>query len=170
MKEKISALLDDELDEAEVPQLCKSIRVEAEMRKACGTYLLIGDALRGESHLAMDITPAVLGQLKNGPVVFAPSPRHEWQRPLLAMAATIAGVAVVAWVALAPRQAFKVQEVALQRPIVIPAEPSATGVTSNDSDMQEYLIAHQTHSGSFYLNGDTQHIRTVSASGPGLRR
>ena len=94
MKEKISALLDDELDEAEVPQLCKSIRVEAEMRKACGTYLLIGDALRGESHLAMDITPAVLGQLKNGPVVFAPSPRHEWQRPLLAMAATIAGVAV----------------------------------------------------------------------------
>jgi sigma-E factor negative regulatory protein RseA len=168
MKEKISALLDDELDAAEIRQLCKSIRGETELRKACSTYLLIGDALRGESYLAMDMTPAVIGQLADGPFVFAPSRRNEWQRPLLAMAATIAGVAVVAWVALAPQQAFRVQEVALQRPVIV--SQSEPRVASNDGDMQEYLIAHQTHSGSFYLNGDTQHIRTVSASGPGLRR
>jgi len=169
LKEKISALLDDELDAAEVRQLCKSIRVAAELRKAHSTYLLIGDALRGESHLAMDMTPAVLSKLADGPVVFAPSRQHEWRRPLMAMAATVAGVAAVAWVELAPQQAFTVQEVGLQRQVIVPAPPK-TRVASNDGDMQEYLIAHQTHSGSFYLNGDTQHIRTVSAIGPGLHR
>ena len=169
MKEKISALLDDELDAAEVRQLCNSIKGEVELRKACSAYLLIGDALRGESHLEMDIGAAVLKQLADGPVVFAPGRRHEWQRPLLAMAATVAGVAVVAWVALAPQQAFKLQEVALGRPVIVPSQPEGK-LASNDGDMQEYLIAHQTHSGSFYLNGDTQHIRTVSASGSGLHR
>ena len=41
---------------------------------------------------------------------------------------------------------------------------------NSDADMQEYLIAHQIHSGGVYLNGETQRIRTVSLNGAESRR
>ena len=107
------------------------------------------------------------------PVVLAPQDwvnasggRRSWNRPLLAMAATLAGVSVVAWLGLtmAPqRQAVMAQAPAVQEhPFVM--------AVANDADMQEYLIAHQIHSGSTYLNGEAQHIRTVSLNGADSRQ
>jgi hypothetical protein len=107
----------------------------------------------------------VLDRLAGEPVVLAPRgwtsslpARSEWQRPLLAMAATLAGVAVIAWFGL-PKQ--PAQQLALQMPVQ--AHPMVTAAA--DGDMQEYLIAHQLHSGSIYLNSEAQHIRTVSMNG-----
>lgn len=173
MKTKLSALIDGELDIRETREVCFSMRQDNELRRACGVYALIGDALRREPHLASELTGAVLDRLADDPVVLAPqrvagswSERKKWHRPLLALAATAAGVAVVAWLGL-PKQ--MTNPAALQTQQI--AEQKAGGMAvASDADMQEYLIAHQIHSGSVSLNGETQHIRTVSLNGAESRR
>lgn len=164
MKTKISALIDGELDVREMREVCISMRHDEELRRTCSAYVLIGDALRRETHLAIEITGAVLDRLADEPVVLAPQElvqhwheRKEWHRPLLALAATVAGVAVVAWVGLPSQSVRQTQQLAQQEQVVM-ASP-------RDANMQEYLIAHQIHSGGIYLNGETQRIRTVSLSG-----
>ncbi len=164
MKTKISALIDGELAACEVREICNSIRHDDELRCACGAYVLIGDALRREPHLATEITGTVLEHLVDEPVVFAPQKfanswreHRRWYRPLLTLAATLAGVAVVAWLGLSPQSAQQEQQLVQQRQAVL--------AENSDADMQEYLIAHQIHSGGVYLNGETQHIQTVSLNG-----
>lgn len=164
MKTKISALIDGELAAREMHEICDSMHHDDELRCACGAYILIGDALRREPHLATEITGTVLDHLVDEPVVLAPRKfvnswrkHREWQPPLLALAATLAGVAVVAWLGFSSQSAQQEQQLAQQRQPVI--------AETNAADMQEYLIAHQIHSGGVYLNGGTQRIRTVSLSG-----
>lgn len=164
MKTKVSALIDGELAAREVREICNSMRHDDELRCACGAYVLIGDALRREPYLATEITGTVLDRLVDEPVVLAPQKfvnswrkHREWHRPLLALAATLAGVAVVAWLGLSSQSARQTQQLAQQRQVA----PAA----ASTADMQEYLIAHQIHSGGVYLNGETQRIRTVSLNG-----
>lgn len=161
MKTKISALIDGELASCEVRDLCNSMRHDDELRCACGAYVLIGDALRREPHLATNIADTVLARLVVEPVVLAQNKMvnswREWRRPLLALAATLAGVAVVAWLGLSPQPGQQTQQVAQQRPLSL--------AVASDADMQEFLIAHQIHSGGIYLSGETHPIRAVSLSG-----
>lgn len=158
MSTKISALLDGELDADEARTACVSIYGDEALRRAWCDYHLIGDALRSEPCLDIDMTRGVMTRLAAEPVVLAPKRRREWQQPALALAASAAGVAVVAWLVFAPRS-LPQQNLLAQNPQ--PFVAAATG-----PDMQEYLIAHEIHSGSIYLNGDAQHIRTVSAARP----
>ena len=164
MKTKISALIDGELDVHEMREVCISMRHEDELRRTSCTYALIGDALRREPHLATEITGAVLDHLADEPVLLAPQGivnswrnQREWHRPLLVLAATIAGLAVVAWLGLPSPLA--------QRGAPLAEQKAALLASANDADMQEYLIAHQIYSGSISLNGDAQHIRAVSLNG-----
>ena len=170
MNMKISALLDGELEPHEVRELCIAMRHDAALRSTATVYVLIGDALRKEPHLTTDIAGAVLDHLADEPVVLAPQnwsnplPQgRRWHRPLMAMAATLAGVAVVAWFGLVkqPAQQLAMQMPVQQHPLVMAVANPA------DADMQEYLIAHQLHSGSIFLNSEAQHIRTVSMSDAG---
>lgn len=161
MKTKISALIDGELSAREIREVSVSMRHSEELRRTCNAYVLIGDALRGEPHLATEMADAVLDHLADEPVILAPrklvnswGDRGEWQRPLLALAATAAGVAAVAWFSLPSQNEPQLVE---QKRVML--------ATASDADMQEYLIAHQIHSGSAYLSGDTQQIRTVSLNG-----
>ena len=167
MRTKISALIDGELDERELREVCIALRHDEELRRACGAYVLIGDTLRREPHLASEFAGAVLDHLADEPVVLAPRgwamprpARREWPRSLLAMAATLAGVAVVAWLGLTQQPAPP--QLALQN-----AKAPATSVVmaSADGDLQDYLIAHQIQSGSGFLNSEAQQIRTVSLNG-----
>lgn len=169
MKKNISALVDGELDARELRELCISMRHDEALRRACSTYVLIGDALRGEPHLATEISGAVLDRLADEPVVLAPHRvagpwrgRGEWRRPMLALAATLAGVALVAWVGL-PSQS-------IQQALQLTQQGHKVTVSPSDAHMQEYLIAHQIHSGGIYLSGETQRIRTVSLGGLESRR
>lgn len=175
MKTDISALIDGELDSHEMRKVCISMRRDAALRRTCGIYVLIGDALRHEPCLTTEITGAVLDHLADEPVILAPGAlalpqreKHQWLRPALGMAAAVAGVAVVSWLALPLQSTQQLQPT----PQLSQAEQKQTKLASdnNDADMQEYLIAHHIHSGSIYLNGETQHIRTVSLNGAGLAR
>lgn len=173
MKTKISAMIDGELGAHELREACASLRHDEDLRRACTTYILIGDALRHEPCLATELTGAVADHLADEPVVLAPRAltdrlrdRNAWQRPALAVAATVAGVAVVAWLGLprtVPKNAPLPQLAMAGSPPVV-AQVATVG-DANDTDMQEYLIAHQVRGGSFYLNSEAQHIRTVALNG-----
>lgn len=166
MKTKISAMIDGELDGHGLREAFASLRQDEDMRRASTTYLLIGDALRKEPYLGTELTGAVFDHLADEPVVLAPRSllgnlrdSAAWQRPALALAATVAGVAVVAWLGL-PASAPRNTQIAVAGP-----QPVMQSVKADAGDMQEYLIAHQIHSGSIYLNSETQHIRTVALNG-----
>lgn len=168
MKTKISAMIDGELDAHELRDVCASLRHDEDLRRACTTYIVIGDALRREPFLATELAGAVADRLADEPVVLAPRAlrdrlreRDAWQRPAMALAAMVAGIAVVAWLGL-PRSAPEGEQLALAG---APAVHSAKVSEVADADMQEYLIAHQVHGGSFYLNNEAQHIRTVAFNG-----
>jgi len=128
------------------------------MRDAWSEYHLIGDVLRGEPELDRDITSGVMQRLAEEPVVLAPLPRREsgWQRPLAALAASVAGVVVVGWLALAPSKAPEQAVVAKAEKVGQPVEPLAA------SDIQEYLLAHQANAPGLRLQGGSQNIRPVS--------
>lgn len=185
---EVSALFDGELEPHEVVSAIRTAVADGAARNAWASYALIGDHLRGESAIANDMTAAVMARLDDEPVVLAPRnlnriPRH---RPLLALAASVAGVAVVGWLALAgnPRPAAGLAgnlaavapapTLALTR--AAPALAKAEGKSSPApvmyparSDISEYLLAHQTQSSSFRLGDGTQQVRTVSLVGSPAR-
>lgn len=171
MKTKISALIDGEIRGSELRDVCAALRHDDDLRCRLSLYTLIGDALRGERYLATDISAGVLNRLADEPVVLAPQRwpgvaqgARRMQRPAMALAASVAGLAVVAWLGLTAGQ---VQPSTAQLAQKAPLEMASA---DDDIAMQEYLIAHQVQSGSVFLNGDAQHIRAVSLNGAGSRQ
>jgi len=161
MEEKaleLSALLDAELDAHEAAPVFAELRRDAQLRAAWSEYRLIGEALRREPDLHADITARVMAEVRQQPVVLAP-PRLA-ARPLqtaLALAASLAGVAVVGWLAFAP---------AAEKPIQV-AKVSPTGTApaakTTTRDMREYLLAHHAQVSPLLPQGGTQHIRSIAA-------
>lgn len=108
----ISALIDGELDLHEMAQAIAALPKDGEGKANWHLYHVAGDAIREaideSSELDIDVSRNVMAALSLEPTILAPhamsahrkSPR--WQRPTLALAASMAGVALVAWVALAP--------------------------------------------------------------------
>lgn len=165
MKAKISALIDGELSPHEMRDACIALRHDEALRRTCCTYAVIGDALRREPFLSTELSGAVFDHLADEPVVLAPKRMADFERRerhrMLAMAAGLVGVAVVVWFGLGAPEYRKAQ-LAEQKTVVL--------ASAKEIDMQEYLIAHQIYSGSISLNGDAQHIRSVSLSGAEPRR
>ena len=170
MKTRISALMDGELEQHELAETLQSLRRSDDLRREWRDGHLIGAALRGERRLDLDVTTRVMSALDTEPTVMAPASRRAsaWQRPLLALAASAAGVAVVAWLALAPDGSG------------LPAgPPAATGglaaarpgpvvaQTQSTPRLQEYLVAHQAYAPGGVIGGAARNIRTVAASGDG---
>jgi sigma-E factor negative regulatory protein RseA len=168
MKTQLSALMDGELEEHEVTSLLADIAHDEHLQADWHSYHLIGDALRQEGNLHLDLSARVMTTLQNEPTVLAPAMRltarakakSPWQGPM-AMAASLAGVSVVAWLAGAQLPGTpateKIATAIVDRASVKPVTVAAGG------NMQEYLVAHQTHSLSGQMQSGTLYIRTVSA-------
>jgi sigma-E factor negative regulatory protein RseA len=99
---QLSALLDDELAGHEAFDILKLAASKDAPNETWRLYALIGDHLRGEAIGSREMTSEVMARIRAEPVVLAPRSRPErrGQHPLLALAASVAGVAVVAWLAL----------------------------------------------------------------------
>jgi sigma-E factor negative regulatory protein RseA len=167
MTKELSALLDGEIEQHEAPAMWSALRADPQLRETWSNYQLIGDSLRGEANLSAEIVSRVMIRLADEPVVFAPRPNKQpssWYRSALAMAASLAGVAVVGWLALAQQLPSKSPTTVarLDRPNPPAAVVSAKATSPS---MQEYLLAHQANAPGLYLQGGAQHIRTVSAEG-----
>lgn len=161
MKMSVSALMDGELEHHEVEATLRALRSNAELRGQWRDGQLIGAALRDEQGLDLDVVAQVMSAIDLEPTVLAPAPRRnmEWQRPALALAASAAGVAVVAWLALVPAKEPVV-------PAGLAAQPAPVVARSQSTPrLQEYLVAHQAYAPSGAMVGGARNIRTVAASG-----
>jgi len=168
MKTRLSEFIDGELPAHDAEVLFNELKRSQNLRGCWREYHLIGDALKDETWLDGDITAAVMRALQDEPVVLAPalSGPGRMQRTLLALAATLAGVAVVGWVALAPQQApAPTGALVAQREAVV-AEP----VRQASREMQNYLVAHQAQASSLQFRGGTENIRTVAATGTAMSK
>lgn len=172
MNDKLSALLDGDLDEQATRVVLDGLRSDPGLRRDWETYCMIGDSLRGDRHGSDDFVARVMANLDAEPTVLAPraapAAAHQrvWQS-LMPIAASVMGVAAVGLVAatlykqdasnpqtLAAAPAVKV--VSQSAPVRTVAQPAS------EDALREYLFAHQGLSRSGPLPVGVQYVRTVS--------
>ncbi len=171
MKAKISMLMDDELGEREFDDALASLARDEEARRAWRTYHLIRDALHGENVPGTDLAAGVAVRLAQEPTILAPR-QHMAQSPVrgrwmaLSAAASVAAVALVGWLAFAPRPVPDAGSVAgpiataPRTPAVPVAQASVRVPLPRATD--DYLLAHLGYSPRLTLQGVAPYIRTVS--------
>jgi len=178
MKEKISALMDGELDGKAAAELIDELQRDMRAREHDGealaawrTYHLVSDAMRDARPLSAGFRDRVLERLAAEPTVLAPKrpafearyePRKRFAMPAAA-AASLAAVGLVGWLALAPQHQARAPQAPVaqsvqpileaKKPVIVPL-PTAT---------PDYLLAHQGFSPRISLQGMAPYARTVSA-------
>ena len=170
--EKISALMDGELDGHEAHQTMLRLKDTEEARETWAAYHLIGDAMRGEVVHAYDVSRRVAAAIAQEPTVLAPQ-RSRVNRPLtyaLSAAASVSAMAVVGWMAFSTSNVANppVEMARAVAPAVVQPEPALVSAPS-DGQMNEYLLAHQGVSPSTSLHGVAPYIRTISTAPVGGR-
>jgi sigma-E factor negative regulatory protein RseA len=164
MKTRISELMDGELDERAARELIGEVGRGGEPAEAWRTYHLIGDAMRGARPVSAHFAARVAERLAAEPAVLAPrrrepaAPARAWLP--MALAASLAAVTLVGWVAFAPPQEAAVAPVAETQPA--PAQPVAAA-TPIPLEANDYLLAHQVSSPRGTLQGMAPYVRSVSS-------
>ena len=100
MKEKISALIDGELDSIEVADTISQIKESEELRNEWSIYHLIGDILRQPAMSIPDIASSIRNELEIEPSVLTPDIPKEKKSQVFAFAiaaSMVAAVAAVTW-------------------------------------------------------------------------
>ena len=100
MKDKISALMDGELDSIDVPDTISQIKESEELRNEWSTYHLIGDVLRQPVMSPPDITLNIRNEVDIDPIVLTPDIPKEKNSQIFAFAiaaSMVAAVAAVTW-------------------------------------------------------------------------
>jgi len=154
--EKISQLMDGELGRRDAEATIKQLRSDQTLAQSWETYHLIGDSLRREAELRPDFVRRLHERLEQEPTVVAPHTRlsHRVVRYTLPLAASVAGVTLVAWLAVdawQPRNGG----VAV-RPV------PATVATGPSRAVNDYLTVHQEFSPSTTMQGLAPYVRTIS--------
>lgn len=181
MKDRLSALLDGDLDEHSMCPIFDRLRKDAALRREWGSYCLIGDFLRGQCDGHPGFVDRVMAGLDAEPTVLAPPttaayPARAMRRSLLPVAASVMGVAAVGLIAsslysrstveaTAPAavavQRLVAQPIAQARADTAPRQVSA----STDLGLREYVFAHQGMGGGGPVPTAVQYVRTVSDVG-----
>ena len=156
--------MDGELDDKAAAEVINALARNDEGLEAWRAYHLISDALRDSRLLSPGFTARVARQLAAEPTVMAPVRPPSQPRTWYALAASVAAVSLVAWLAFAPPQT-QVAPVAQQTaPAPAPAAV-ATGrptLVPLPSGANDYLLAHQDFSPKVSLQGIAPYVRTVS--------
>lgn len=162
MKQEISALMDGELFDDEADTLLDGLKRNSSAHAEWQLYHLVGDALRQPDHLHADISAALRERLQSEPTVLAPRSRARQNARWFALsaAASVMGVALVAWMSVQVGQEAPQQQMAMQQQAqtVRPASFSA-----NSRGLNDYLLAHQEFSPTADEQGAAAYIRTVAA-------
>jgi sigma-E factor negative regulatory protein RseA len=168
--DKISALMDGELDARQAEQQVGRLRHDTEARACWDTFHLIGDALRGECRFSAQFGARLYARLEQEPTVLAPRRRTPAGRATayaLSAAASVAAVALVGWVALqnAPVPPAQIAAAPAPVPVSVPVTPPPVEPVSVPSEgtMNQYIFAHQGFSPSTAIQGLAPYIRSVSA-------
>jgi len=157
VKERLSELMDGELDDKSAAAVIQALGSDREAVRTWRTYQLISDAMRESRLLSPDFTARFSERLAKEPTVLAPRShlpgfqRESRKWVALSAAASVAAVALVAWVTFAPGPEVSRAPVA-QAPVRVPL-PRGTN---------DYLLAHQAFSPRVSLQGMAPYVRTVS--------
>jgi sigma-E factor negative regulatory protein RseA len=169
MKERISALMDGELDDASAAPAIEALAKDGEARDAWRTYHLISDALGKGRMLSDGFSARVAAELAGEPTVLAPSRRRAAAEPRrwVAMAAGVAAVSLVGWLGFAPQQTAVAPVAQAPKAELVKAEPVVVPLPDGAND---YLLAHQGFSPRVSLQGMVPYVRTVSEQPQARRR
>jgi sigma-E factor negative regulatory protein RseA len=164
MKEKLSALIDGELQGDGLHAHLGRLRTDPELQKAWDTYHLIGDALRGQVSPA--IADRVVARLREEPTVLAPRPQRIPSRRAgwyaMAAAASVAAVAFVVWTA---SPGWRVDSQLAGGPAAATgANPASVTLVSSvpPTEVENYLLAHQPYSHASAMQGLAPYARSVA--------
>ncbi len=173
MKEKLSSLLDGELEASELEQTVKRAAGELLMRETWGRYHLIRDVMRGQlsSLAAPGLVHAVSSQLQSEPSILVPRRRSRirvkatlWVAGM-AVAASVASVAIVGVRWFAPDQASapaliaqSVESADYLRSSGIRWQAVSTDV---ERDLNMYLVQHNEFTPATGMNGVMSYMRFV---------
>jgi sigma-E factor negative regulatory protein RseA len=162
MKDRISELMDGELEDRYAAQAIESIGRDAEALQTWRTYHLISDAMRQSRALSEGFTTRVAQRLAAEPTVLAPralpaQPRRWFAVP--AAASVVAAVGLVGWMAFGPQP----QAPAPASAPVAQAQPDPKPqIVPLPSAASDYLLAHQGFSPRISFQGMAPYVRTVS--------
>jgi len=135
MKDKISALMDGELDSIEVADTISQIKESEELRNEWSTYHLIGDILRQPSMSTPDIASKIRNEVDIEPIILTPDIPKEKKSQVFAFAiaaSMVAAVAAVTWMGGQTMNRPLTDEPSLQAVINNElAEPTVTTVTTD---------------------------------------
>ena len=102
MTQEISALVDGEVNVADLDGVIKACHQSEQHKDAWRFYHLIGESMRTEHMYAAGLEQRILSQLHSEPMILAPR-RRAWMptmpRIALAAAASIATISAVGWLA-----------------------------------------------------------------------
>lgn len=181
INEQLSALQDDELSSRELNHILNRIEDDSELRRAWGSYHLIGDVLRGEAvRISADsVADNVRERLKSEPAIIATPVRkvsgvgsrwdNRWIRPA-AGAALAASVAVMA-VFTFPQFSGMEEGGGLQVATTVPERPylRQTGTRWKnlakpevESRLNRYLVDHNEFASQNGMSGVLPYTSFVS--------
>jgi sigma-E factor negative regulatory protein RseA len=167
MKEKLSALIDGELEGDDLHAHLARLRADPELRSAWDAYHLIGDALRGQ--ISREIAARVVARLREEPTVLAPRP--EKKNPLgrlgwyaMSAAASTAAVALVVWTA---SPGWRAEPQLAGGPATTTAAAPVTTLVSIEPhpEVENYLLAHQPYSHRSAMQGIATYVRANDERG-----
>jgi len=169
MKDRISQLMDGELDDRSAADTIKACAQGGEALDAWRTYHLISDAMRDSRVLSPGFAARLAQRLEAEPTVLAPQRARAESRTWFALsaAASFAAVALVGWLAFAPQPG--VAPVA-QAPKPAAEAPQAAAPAMTPSAANEYLLAHQGFSPRVSFQGMAPYVRNVSDQARGPRK
>ena len=178
MNEKLSALMDGELDHDQARSVIKSLGSDDTSREHWDLYHVIGEALRGDDlgrATAHDhYTSAIFAALAAEPTVLAPlmikRPVEKRTRIALAMAASVITISTIGVVAV-QQQSGQVASVQLVQQVA--PQPVAAGklpANAAEGRVNDYLVVHRQFSnpGAFQpaaLNRDVRGGSVPQAAG-----
>jgi sigma-E factor negative regulatory protein RseA len=164
--EKISEMMDGELSPRECRAQIRRLESDSTLTDGWETYHLIRDALRNEVAVGPAFRQRLHEELAKEPTILAPHMRLTSRavRYTLPMAAGLAGVAVVGWLALSTAEMpGTAQTVAERAPAAATATVAAARAAPADGPVRDYMLAHQEFSPSTAMQGVASYVRTVSA-------
>lgn len=184
MKDKLSALLDGDLDEPSSRTALNALRSDRSLRQDWDMYCLIGDVLRRDNCQMPGFTDRVMARIDSidtsASFVVNTDParsgrqtanqRRFW-RLAMPLAASVMGVAAVGLVLQTlhgqPAAPVSVANAPVSAPLQMAADSSAVTTASmpvidRDALNREFVFMHQSTTGGGPISGVVKYVRTVS--------
>jgi sigma-E factor negative regulatory protein RseA len=177
MKDRISALMDGELDAAEAVNMVSQFGKTDRFRDEWAIYHMISDVMSQSGQTAgpipTDISRRVSTRLAVEPTVLAPRPVPKQKMKTYAIAASITAAAVIGWmnlqVAEQPAQLVANNSPAAPAPAqtvatALPPIPVTSVSVSAPVHINDYLLAHRAFSPGTAMPGAVPYVRAVAES------